>query len=128
MFLTGSYVYACQAAGVGDSYAERQGSCPILDQSLVGRRIEVLFKMEIPDGGAELLWCSGRVDLFCDGTNMFPRSRYEAGKAAMIMWDANPNIGVSEEAPNGEPAHLAPQKLLPSKWNKDVEGAWRLEL
>ena len=99
-----------------------------MDESLVGRRIEVLFKMQLPDGSSELLWCSGRVKIVCDGTNMVPRSKYEAGKAAMIMWDANPNIGVSRDTPNGEPEHLAPQKLLPSKWNKDVEGAWRFAL
>ena len=114
--------------GIGDSFAERQGSRPNVDQSLVGRRIEVLFQMTMPDGSSELLWCSGCVAVACDGTNMQPRSKYEAGRAAMIMWDANPNIGVTLENPNGEPAHLAPQRLLPSKWNKSCEGAWRYEL
>ena len=84
--------------------------------------------MHLPDGSSELLWCAGRVNLVCDGSNMVPKSRYEKGKAAMIMWDANPNINVSPETPNGEPQHLAPQKLLPSKWNRTVVGGWRFSL
>ena len=109
-----------EAKGIGDSYQQRQGSKPDLDERLIGKRIEVVFHYTLPDGvfGQALMWCSGEVvDLDPRPYTTFPK-----GKSATIKWDANDRVLPPE------PVSVSGSKLLPSRWNKDGVGAWRLDL
>ena len=108
-----------EAKGVGDSYQQRQGSRPELE-TLVGKRVEAVWKYALPEGvfGEALMWCAGEViDLDPRPYTTFPK-----GKSATIRWDANAKV----EPP--EPVHTRATKLLPSLWNKDGVGAWRMDL
>ena len=111
---------AREAKGIGDSYQQRQGSRPEIDEALVGIRIESIFHYILPEGvfGDALMWCSGEV------INVDPRpyKDFPKGKSAMVAWDANDRV----EPP--EKAITLPVKLLPSLWNKDCLGAWRFDL
>ena len=105
-----------EAEGIGDSYQERQGSRPEVDAALVGKRLEVLCSYVLEEGGGqELRWAAGVVTMVSDGTNMVPKSKYGKGVGAMLVWDAM----------YGLEAHECAARLLPTKWNKDSEGAWR---
>eukprot|EP00965_Chrysotila_dentata_P190689 6174039-Pleurochrysis_carterae.AAC.2 len=104
-----------EAKGVGDSVQERQPvSAPILDAGMVGKRVEVLFPYSAPGSAQELLWCAGETLFVVDGTNL-PRSKFKAGKCAMVRWDANPQ--------HDEPVTESPVRLLPTRWIKSVQGA-----
>ena len=52
-----------EAKGVGDSYQQRQGSRPEIDEEFIGTRIESVFHYSLPEGvfGDALMWCSGTV-------------------------------------------------------------------
>jgi hypothetical protein len=108
-----------EAKGIGDSYQARQGSQPSHD-ALQGERIEAIFHYTLPEGvfGEALMWCSGTViDLDPRPYTSFPK-----GKSATVRWDANPRVTPPE------PVSTSGCKLLPSKWNKDDVGAWRMDL
>ena len=109
-----------EAKGIGDSYQQRQGSKPEIDERLVGKRIEVVIHYTLPDGvfGEALMWCSGEV------VDVDPRPyvTFPKGKSATIKWDANDRVQPAE------PVSTSATKLLPSRWNKDGVGAWRMDL
>eukprot|EP00966_Prymnesium_polylepis_P113976 2634354-Prymnesium_polylepis.1 len=109
-----------EAKGIGDSYQQRQGSRPDIDEELIGIRIEAVFHYTLPDGvfGDALMWCAGEVV----GVDPRPYKDFPKGKSALVKWDANTRV----EPP--EPTHTQAVKLLPSLWNKDGLGAWRLDL
>ena len=111
---------AREAKGVGDSYQERQGSRPEIDEALVGKRIEAVCHYTLPDGvfGDALMWCAGEVI----GVDPRPYTNFPKGKSALITWDANNRVLPPE------PASTSGLKLLPSLWNKDGLGAWRMDL
>ena len=109
-----------EAKGFGDSYQQRQGSRPELDQKIIGKRIEVVYHYELPEGvfGEALMWCSGEiVDVDLRLYSTFPK-----GKSATVRWDANDRVSPPE------PVSSSGCKLLPSLWNKDGVGAWRFDL
>lgn len=64
------------------------------------------------------MWCSGEVV----DVDPRPYKDFPKGKSATIRWDANDRV----EPP--EPVVTLATKLLPSLWNKDGLGAWRIDL
>ena len=109
-----------EAKGIGDSYQQRQGSRPTIDEALIGRRIEAIFHYELPEGvfGDALMWCAGVVV----GVDPRPYKDFPKGRSALVMWDANDRLDIPE------PVVTLAVKLLPSLWNKDGLGAWRFDL
>ena len=114
---------------MGDICAERQQlTAPVVDESLVGRRLEICCDYELKDGsGSEARWCAGEVIAVSDGTNIIKigavTAKYKAGKAVMMRWDARPDRKevVTESA----------ARLLKTNWNpKGVQeaGGWRFDL
>lgn len=92
-------------------------------EDLVGQRIDVLCKFVDEsrkscnnvdaDIDADLIWCQGIVTKV---TN-------EKKKEVSVIWD-----GVKDD--DGKEVAYAPSTiiLLPSKWNKDTAGAWRMDI
>ena len=93
-------------------------------QDLLDRRIDVLVSYDSydDDGKAkrdedgnkitELRWCQGLV------TNVYEKSQ----PTVRVLWDA------TEDVDGGNEQVESDQRLLPSKWNKDGENAWRLDI
>ena len=48
-----------ESKGIGDSYQSRQGSRPDIDEHLIGKRIEQIFKYDLKEGvfGDAFMWC-----------------------------------------------------------------------
>ena len=111
---------AREAKGIGDSYQQRQGAKPDINEEFIGTRIEVVCQYDLPEGvfGDALMWCTGEVV----GVDPRPYKDFPKGKSADVKWDANDRVEPAE------PVHLMPTKLLPSHWNKDGLGAWRIDL
>ena len=64
------------------------------------------------------MWCSGSiVDL-----DPRPYATFPKGKSATVRWDANDRLDPPE------PVSVLGAKLLPSLWNNDKLGSWRLDL
>ena len=90
-------------------------------ESLIGFRIDVLCKFS--GNGAStnrdnnlddcLIWCQGGVTRVINAKN----------KEVLVVWD-----NMHDES--GKEVSYAPssQRLLPSLWMKDVEGAWRMDI
>lgn len=89
-------------------------------ETLLGKRVEVVFHYDLPEGvfGEALMWCSGEVI----DVDPRPYSTYPKGKSATVRWDANDRVSPPERV------HTLACKLLPTKWNKDGVGAWRMDL
>ena len=116
------------AAGVSDSVEDlnagvNAGEAPPFDQSLVGKRLEVLWPYISNETGQRvLIWASGRVARVADGlTDMRSKRARTVLPAGMLLWkwDADPEF---EEA--------AGEKwlgLLPKKWNKQQLYSWRYD-
>ena len=81
------------------------------------------FYFELDTGGKELRWCQGCVRDISNGSNMlYPNARtkcYKEGEAVRILWDTI--NGICD-------AYESIQHLPKSKWNKQIEGAWRLDV
>jgi hypothetical protein len=114
-----------ESKGFGDSYQQRQGSKPELDDALVGKRVEVVVEYTLTEGvfidsadGKAVMWCSGEVI----DVDPRPYSLYTKGKSATIRWDANDRVAPPE------PIKVEGCKLLPTMWNRDGVGAWRFDL
>ena len=75
---------------------------PKVDEYLLGTRIEYLSKFQLDDenqegGNKDLRWCSGIVEIVCDGTWIKAGKRrqcYKEGEAAEVFWDAIPECNV----------------------------------
>ena len=94
-------------------------SCPNLID-LHGRRINILVrcKLKVMVEGkvkkeTKLRWCQGEV-----------KEVYEdcSKPIVNVLWDAASDIEGCEEDTQSD------QILMPSKWNRDVEGAWRMDV
>lgn len=107
-----------EARGEGSMYSTLQPFFrPELDE-LVGRRIDVLSSFEIKneDGSHKewkLRWCQGEVKRVYDNRKK-PTVR--------VLWDAMPDCDGYEQPVETD------QVLLQSKWNKEVDGAWRMDI
>eukprot|EP00965_Chrysotila_dentata_P143791 4751133-Pleurochrysis_carterae.AAC.1 len=60
-------------------------SAPVLDASLVVKRLGILYMYDLPDGTKELLWCLCEVLLV-----------KERGARDTVRWDANEQHGELE--------------------------------
>ena len=87
---------------------------PTIDDSFIGNRVDVLFAFEILDSDAtkqELRWCQGEVTKIITGTKK---------PTVEVRWDAIPELNID--------IHTGIQILPERKWNKRVEGAWRMNI
>ncbi len=100
-----------------------------LEKSFEKKRIEVLTSFDTFDenkvkNGTTLRWCGGVNLKFSDGTDKVPGGRtrrYKENEAAKIKWDPVKELDEKGGAETWE-------VLLQSNWNKDCEGAWRIDL
>jgi hypothetical protein len=112
-----------EARGISDSVeAVQQREPPAFDTSLVGKRLEVCWPYK-ENGKTVKIWASGTVKRIADGLHDKRSARARkilpAG-AVLWAWDADPEF--DEQA--GEEWLV----LLPKKWNKHVQYAWRFDL
>ena len=79
---------------------------PKIDENFVGQRIQVNFELDEldSDGEKKLKWYKGKV-LVVKNNNI----------NVIVQWDEE------GETDSGE-------KLLPTKWNKQTKGSWRLDI
>ena len=113
-----------ESKGHGDRYSELQPTTmPKIDNKFIGTRLDVCFKFLLDSGGEELSWCQGKVVDISNGNNMlYPNARsrcYKEGEAVEVLWDAID--GISD-------MYKSIQQLQKTKWNKQCEGAWRLDV
>ena len=101
-----------ESSGVTSIYARMQPFYRPEVEDLVGRRIDVLYSLKV-NGNDVLRWCQGEVLEVCENISI-PKVK--------VAWDPAPDIAGSEE---GE---VSEKVLMPSLWNKDVDGAWRLDI
>ena len=102
-----------ESKGQGDMYSQLQPfSRPELSD-LVGRRIDVLSAFELDDGSSTLRWCQGEVLSVVEGSR---------DPAVEVEWDAMPDVAGFEDS------QVSNQRLLPSLWNKDKDGGWRMDV
>ena len=117
-----------ESAGIGDRYSNMQpSSIPIIDKSLIGKRLDVCHTWDLEEGGTELRLSQGEVIEISNGSNILkPGARsscYKKGEAVMIKWDENKD--------KKQLSYESPQRLLKSKWNpknKHSDGAWRFDI
>ena len=111
-----------EAAGVSDRWEVRQQKEALsFDTQLVGKRIEVCWPYK-ENGTTVKIWASGTVKRVADG--LVDKASARAKKilpagALLWAWDADPEY--DERA--GEKWLM----LLPKKWNKQVQYAWRFD-
>ena len=111
-----------EADGVSDRWeARQQKEAPPFDSRLVGKRLEVCWPYK-ENGKTIKIWASGTVRRVADGLQDKASKRAQkvlpAG-ALLWSWDADPEY--DEKA--GEKLLM----LLPKKWNKQVQYAWRYD-
>jgi hypothetical protein len=100
--------------GTGSMYSQLQPFSRPEVSELVGKRIDVLFSVDIDPWTKSLRWCQGEVIGVVDGSSK---------PTVTVEWDPTPDIAESE---NGI---ISDQVLLPTKWNKDNNvGAWRMDV
>ena len=103
-----------EARGKGSIFSVLQPLvCPETDE-LVDKRIDVLYPFELASGDRALRWCQGKV--------------IEAVKdcsrpAVRVCWDPMPDVDGKEDV-----SKETVQEVPPRKFNKNVEGAWRLDI
>ena len=111
-----------EAAGISDSAEATQPlEAPAFDTNLVGKRLEVCWPYK-KDGTTVKIWASGTVRRVADGLT---DKRSERAKkilpagALLWAWEADPEFDESA----GEQWLV----LLPEKWNRQVQYAWRFD-
>ena len=113
--------------GIGSTLSEMQQHGRVtMDQSFVGKRIELYSKFDISDDGkvTDTRWCGGVVEAVSDGTWRKTRrgkACWKIGEVAKVMWDPVPEVGITTNYPTIE-------EFKPNKWNQDCDGAWRMDL
>ena len=104
-----------ETRGEGSMYSQLQPfSRPELTE-LIGKRIDVLcsFDIDIRKGTKELRWCQGEVMEIVEGAR---------DPTVKVKWDAQADAhGYEEET-------ITNQRLLPSRWRKDREDGWRMDV
>ena len=101
--------------GEGSMYALLQPFDRPDIKELKDRRIDVLSFMTVTvDGEKKSVgrWCQGKVIRVYDSKQPMVR----------VLWDPMPDVGGYKTAKETN------QRLLPSKWKKDVDGAWRMDV
>jgi len=82
-------------------------TAPTIDVNFLGQRIQVKFEMDELDdvtGGKKLIWYKGKVILV---------KTYKS--SVRVKWD-------DENEPDSD------ETLLKTKWNKQTEGSWRMDV
>ena len=97
---------------------------PAFNQQLVGKRVEVLWKYSLPDGSSQLIWATGRVARVADGLTDTKTKRGKAlCPAGAVLWAWDWEADPEYDEPAGEKWLF----LLPKRWNKHVQYAWRFD-
>ena len=105
---------AREARGEGSMYSLLQPFSRPNVNELLGQRIDVLYSCTLPGGGGNVLrWCQGEVIEIYTGKQK-PTVR--------VLWDPMPDVEGSEESSETNAI------LLPSKWRKETEGGWRMDV
>jgi hypothetical protein len=87
--------------------------CPELDE-LMNKRINVLYSFQLGSGEKAIQWCQGKeIKILMEKTK----------STVAVRWDPMPDVEGKENS-NEE----TQQELPRHKWNKDVEGAWRMDI
>ena len=88
---------------------------------LVGKRVEICWPYKGPDGKTLKIWASGVVKRVADGlTDKAPKGKKILPAGALLWaWDA--------DAEYDEAAGERWLILLPKKWNRHVQYAWRFD-
>ena len=111
-----------EAQGISDRVqASQPPSAPPFDSNLVGKRLEVCWPYK-ENGKTVKIWASGVVKRVADGlTDTRSRTAQKVLPAGAILWawDADPEYD--------EPAGEKWLFLLPQRWNKHVQYAWRYD-
>jgi hypothetical protein len=102
-----------EAWGEGSIFSVMQPLyCPELDE-LMDKRIDVLYSFQLDSGEKAKQWCQGKViKILTEKTK----------PTVVVRWDSMPNVDGKENS-----IEETQQELPQRKWNKDVEGAWRLD-
>lgn len=114
--------------GFGDRYSNmQQASAPDIDKSLLYQRIEVLLSYTEPNGKDLKVWARGELV----GIPEKAKAKAKASKGIKRKRNAKPppanNLAIVKwDATYLTKGKVNPQlvKLLPSKWNKHLLGAW----
>ena len=110
----GSILQTREESGETSMYSRMQPFLrPELDD-LIGKRIDVLTGFTDDETKEHLeRWCQGKViEVFGNRTK----------PTVNVDWDP------MDDVDGGEEHTTSPQVLLPSKWNKDIKGAWRMDV
>lgn len=112
-----------EAQGISDSVEVKQPpTAPPFDTNLVGKRLEVCWPYKENDGTTVKIWASGTVKRVADGLTDKRSSRArEVLPAGALLW------AWDEDKEFDEPAGEKWLVLLPCKWNKHVQYAWRFD-
>ena len=103
-----------EARGEGSIFSVMQPLyCPELDE-LINKRIDVPYSFVLGSGEKVLRWCQGKV------IKVLPEN---AKPTVVVLWDPMPDVKGKEDL-----SDKTQQVLAPRKWNKDVEGAWRMDI
>ena len=83
-------------------------------EDLLNERIDVLYEFVVDDGSQKAMrWCQGEViKVYSD----------KSDPTVLVRWDAMPDVE------GGDKITESNQILRPSKWNKNVKGAWRMDV
>ena len=99
--------------GEGSIHESMQSWFPPALCDLVDERIDVLAGFVMPDTiERDMRWCQGKVIEVHD----------EKKNTVKVCWDPIPDCA------GWETSQETLQKLPPAKWNKNVDGAWRMDL
>ncbi len=105
---------AWEARGEGSMYSLLQPFSRPNVNELLGKRIDVLYSRTLPgDGGNVLRWWQGEV------IEIYIRKQKPT---VHVLWDPMPDVEGSEESSETNAI------LLPSKWRKETEGGWRIDV
>ena len=74
----------------------------------------MLYSFQLDLGEKALRWCQGKV------IKVLPE---KAKPTVVVRWDPMPDVEGKEDL-----SDETQQVLPPRKWNKDVEGAWRMDI
>jgi hypothetical protein len=103
-----------EARGKGSIFCVMQPLyCPELDE-LINKSIDVLYSFLLGSGEKVLRWCQGKV---------IKVLMKKAKPTVVVRWDLVLDVEGKETL-----SDETEQVLPPRKWNKDVEGAWRMDI
>jgi hypothetical protein len=103
-----------EARGEGSIFSVMQPLyCPELYE-LINKRIDVLYSFVLGSGEKVLRWCQGKV------IKVLPE---KAKPTVVVLWDPMPDVNGKEDL-----SDETQQVLAHRKWNRDVEGAWRMDI